>query len=96
MATQFVDLLGEEADSLLIELSGMDSFSVLDILRENHDVEFTSSAMGAFIKAIDSIENGDGYFWLYSVNDSMAQVACDRYLTDSQDVIKWYFRKVGN
>ncbi len=80
-------------DSLVIELAGFDGKSVLDVTEQNHTVAYTKSAMGAFVKAIDSVENGGGYWWLFVVNDSIAQIACDKYVTADGDKITWYFRK---
>lgn len=84
----------EYTDSLVIELTGVDSLSVFDILRENHQVESKSSLQGVFITGIDSVEGGGGYFWVYEVNDSTASVACDKYMTRNGDKIVWYFRKM--
>ena len=81
------------SDSILIELAGVDSQTVFDLLRNSHQVEFKSSVMGVFVTAIDSIENGDGAYWMCSVNDSMPQIACDKYITKDGDVVKWCFRK---
>jgi len=83
----------EYTDSLVIELTGVDGESVLAITGESYSVEYTESAMGAFVTAIDSVENGDGYWWLFMVNDSAAQIACDKYITASGDKITWSFRK---
>jgi len=82
-------------DSLVVSLIGIDSVSVLDLLRAEHAVEVQESAMGAFVKSIDSVENSQGYFWLYSVNDSMGKVAADKYLASDSDVVKWHYRKIG-
>jgi hypothetical protein len=81
-------------DSLTIELTGADSLSVFEILKENHEVDYNSSLQGVFVTAIDSIESGGGYYWVYEVNDSTAQIACDKYLTRNGDRIVWYFRKM--
>ncbi|MFZ5980543.1 MAG: DUF4430 domain-containing protein [Candidatus Zixiibacteriota bacterium] len=81
-------------DSLVIELTGIDSLSVFEILRASHPVEYQSSFQGVFVTAIDSVSGGGGYFWVYEVNDSAATVACDKYLTRNGDRIKWYFRKM--
>jgi len=83
------------SDSMVIELAGADSQTVFELLRNSHRVEYKSSAMGVFVTAIDSIENSSGAYWLYSVNDSMPQVACDKYVTKSGDVVKWRFRKTS-
>lgn len=80
-------------DSLVIELDGVDSMSVFDLLLEKHDVKFKATLQGVFVTAIDSVKGGDGYFWIYLVNDSAAQKACNKYLTRNGDKIKWLLRK---
>ncbi len=80
-------------DSLVIELTGQNGKSVLDLLIENHYVDYNESSMGVFIKAIDSVANGSQAFWLYSVNDIMAQTSSDKYITNDSDLIKWHYRK---
>ena len=85
--------LSTPPDSVVIELAGADSQTVFHLLRSNHQVEYKSSLMGVFITAIDSTENSGGAYWLYSVNDSMPQIACDKYVTQNSDVVKWHFRK---
>lgn len=85
--------LSAPVDSIVIELAGADSRTAFDLLKSNHQVEYKSSVMGVFVTAIDSIENSAGAYWLYSVNDSMPLVACDKYVTKSGDMVKWHFRK---
>ena len=85
----------EPTDSLTITLTGADSVSVLELLKADHLVEVHESAMGAFVKAIDSVENRQGYFWVYSVNDSTGKVAADKRLTSDGDTIEWHYRKMG-
>jgi hypothetical protein len=80
-------------DSLVIELEGVDSVTVFDLLKEKHRVEYKSSLQGVFVTAIDSVKGGDGYFWVYTVNGNPAQTACDRYITKNGDKIEWLFRK---
>jgi hypothetical protein len=80
-------------DSIVIGLVGIDSVSVLDLLEKSYDVKSKSTAMGTFVQAIDSVENSEGVFWMYSVNDSMVQVACDKYITKNGDQVKWHYRK---
>jgi uncharacterized protein DUF4430 len=82
-------------DSLVISLIGVDSISVLDLLRADHEVDLQESTMGVFVKAIDSIKNEQGYFWLYSVNDSAGTVAGDKYITSDGDIVKWHYRNIG-
>ncbi len=87
--------LSVPTDSVVIEFAGVDSETVFHLLKSNRHVEYRSSVMGVFITAIDSIENGGGAYWIYSVNDSMPQVACDKYITKNGDVVKWLFRKAA-
>ncbi len=82
-------------DSLMVEFTGADSVSVFDLLRQSHDVDYQPSAMGVFVKAIDSVYSNDRYFWVYSVNDTMAKVAADNYLTSDSDRVVWHFRRIG-
>ena len=88
-----IDTAAAVKNSLVIELEGVDSVSVFDLLKEEHQVEYKSSLQGVFVMAIDSVNAGDGYFWIYAVNDIPAQTACDRYITKNGDKIKWFFRK---
>ncbi len=81
-------------DSVVIELAGIDSMTVFDLLRERHQVEFKSSALGVFVTAIDSVENSSGAYWIYTVNDSTPNVACDKCMTQNGDVVMWHFRKM--
>jgi len=83
----------EFSDSLVIELAGVDSITVLDLLLSTHQVDYRTTMSGAFVTAIDSHENGGDYFWIYSVNDTKASVACDAYFTSDGDRVQWHFRK---
>jgi len=86
--------LSPTPDSVVIELAGADSQTVFDLLKDGHEVEYKSSVMGIFVTAIDSIENSARAYWIYSVNDSVPQVACDKYVTKNGDVVKWHFQKM--
>lgn len=85
---------GAAPDSVVIELVGIDSTTVFELLKQHHQVDFKSSALGVFVTAIDSVENSSGAYWIYTVNDSTPQVACDKFLTESGDTVKWHFRKM--
>jgi len=83
------------SDSLVIELAGADSVTVLDLVRGSHQVAYRTTLSGAFVTAIDSIENGGDYFWVYTVNDIQVSLACDDCYTSDNDRVKWHFRKFG-
>lgn len=80
-------------DSLIISLKGQTGKSVFEITRANHKVDYLDSPAGVFVKAIDSLESGYYYGWIYSVNDTVGQIASDRFVTRGGDIIKWHFRK---
>jgi hypothetical protein len=82
-------------DSIVIELIGVDSVSVFELLQAEHEIEYRSTAAGKIVTEIDDVAVGGGYFWLYSVNDSLATVACDIYRTSDGDRVRWHFREIG-
>ncbi|MEW6050533.1 MAG: DUF4430 domain-containing protein [Candidatus Zixiibacteriota bacterium] len=81
------------ADSVVIELAGRDSVSVFDLLRSSHELEFKSTAMGMFVRSIDSVANSSAAYWVYSVNDTMPKIASDKMLTRTGDRVRWHLRK---
>jgi len=85
-----------DSDSLVIELAGADSVSVFDLLEAGHEVGFTRTALGVFVTRIDSVRNGSGCFWIYSLNDTMPSTAADRCITVSGDRVRWHFRRTAN
>lgn len=88
-----VDL--EPNDSLVIELAGRDSMTVLEVTDAAHDVQCRASAMGSFVIQIDTIRNSPRYFWVCSVNGEMIDVAADKHMTRTGDVVRWHYRRFG-
>jgi hypothetical protein len=88
--------LADAADSLILDMVGVDSLSVLDVLAKQHTARHISSLKGAYVLGIDDIGNGDGYFWMYSVNGVMGEVACDKYITKTGDRVRWHYRMSGS
>nr|MBN2278613.1 DUF4430 domain-containing protein [candidate division Zixibacteria bacterium] len=86
----------QPTDSLILVLEGQEGKSVLEVTLENHKVDYIKSIDGSFVNAIDSVEVGIKYGWMYSVNDSMGQVASDKYITHDGDTVKWHYRKFDN
>lgn len=83
-------------DSIVLEMVAEDSLTVFEILQENHTVDFKSSLMGIFVRAIDSLEHSSNAYWLYSVNGEMPKTACDKYVASAGDTIRWHLRKTGD
>jgi len=82
----------EEINLSVVELTGVDGKSVLDLLNDKVKVEFTPSASGALVNSINGIKNSDKEFWLYSVNGVDAEVAADKFITKDGDKIKWEYK----
>ncbi|MFH2049510.1 MAG: DUF4430 domain-containing protein [bacterium] len=82
-------------DSIVLEFVSEDSISVYDLLDQKHELELKTTATGAFIIGIDSTYNHEGFFWVYSVNDSMAQISCDQYITKPGDTVRWHYRNMN-
>ena len=80
-------------DSVVIELAGIDSVSAFDLLRRDHEVDYRSTALGVFVTAVDSFETSRTAFWIYTVNDSMLDMAADKAITADGDRVKWHYRK---
>ena len=83
------------ADSIVLEFVSEDSISVYDLLDQKHELELKTTATGSFIIGIDSTYNHEGFFWIYSVNDSMAQISCDQYMTKPGDTVRWHYRNMN-
>jgi hypothetical protein len=83
----------DTADSLVITVPGRDGSSVFEVTSADHQLRYTESPMGVFIKGIDGVIAADGYAWVYTVNDTAGSLACDRRMTREGDTIKWHFRK---
>jgi hypothetical protein len=80
-------------DSVKIELVGIDSVSPFGLLQQKHIVDFRKTAMGVFVRGVDSIMAGPSAFWIYSVNDTMPKIAADRMFTRTGDKVIWHLRK---
>ncbi len=80
-------------DSLVITLVGIDSTSVFDLLRREHEVDYFSTTAGVFVRAVDSVGSSPSVYWVYSVNDSNPNVAADKLQTRDGDRVVWHLRR---
>lgn len=81
-------------DSVVIEITGVDSISVFELTREDYTVIYESSRFGVFVKAIDGKHIGGNHFWIYTVNDTAQNIAADKYITRDGDKIVWHLRRI--
>lgn len=81
------------ADSVVITLVALESGAVLELLEKEHEVSYTSTAAGAFVTGIDSVESRSGWYWVYTVNSSMPEVSSDNCVVEAGDTVRWHFRR---
>jgi hypothetical protein len=93
---QSTQTVAPSVDSLTITLTARDSITVLNLLLETHKVDYWSTVAGVFVKGIDSVENGPRTFWVFSVNDTMPNIASDKVMAHKGDRIIWHFRKLDS
>lgn len=82
----------KKIDLKTVEYAGVDGKNVLELLRQNAKIEFTSSDTGALIISINGIKNSDNESWFYSINGASTTVAADKHITRSGDRIKWEYK----
>lgn len=63
--------------------------SAFEVLEEKAEVEFSESSFGKLVTSIDGKPQGDGKYWLYSVNDKEATVGASVYICNEGEEIKW-------
>ena len=81
-------------DSIILELTAEDSTTVFDLTVANGPVEYDKTAQGYFVASINSVDQFDGYFWIYSVNDTMGAMASNLRKIGPGDEVVWYFRQI--
>lgn len=69
-------------------------YSIMMKLQKENSVNFEFKykeypSLGVFVYEINGIENGDGKYWFYYVNDKEATVGVSKYLLKEGDVISW-------
>ncbi len=80
-------------DSVTFTVVAVESTNALQLLARHHAVDSRGSAVGSFVTAIDSVETGEGYYWLYSVNGEIPEIAADKRDVGPGDTVRWHFRR---
>lgn len=85
---------GEQLAS--VQFTAVPGVSVLDQLIDyNETVEVVQSDMGTYIDSINGLVGGtDGKYWSFYVDDEMAKVGAQQYITSGGEVITWKFQKL--
>lgn len=72
-----------------IEFNCESGKSVFETLQDSHNIKFTESDLGNLVTSIDEVEQSDGKYWLYSINDKEATVGASTYICQDAEKITW-------
>lgn len=69
--------------------------TVLDLLRQETQLDYTIWPFGVFVTSINGLANDTtrGYYWLYWVNGVYATVTSDAFVLQEGDIVEWRYRK---
>ncbi len=77
----------QEVSSDVIAFDGVEGKTALDLLKQYHTVETTTSSYGDFVTTIDGQAANSSQFWAFYVNGEMATEGAGTYVTKSGDRI---------
>ncbi|HEX2898068.1 MAG TPA: DUF4430 domain-containing protein [candidate division Zixibacteria bacterium] len=83
-----------ERDSIFYGMTADDSTTVFDLTVKFNMVEYDRSGSDYFVYSINRVEQGNDYFWVYAVNDSMGQVASNKRQIGPGDRVVWHYRLI--
>jgi hypothetical protein len=63
--------------------------SVLAQTKAHYQIEYDSSGVGVFVKAVDGVPQTKSAYWLYFVNGKGGQVSCEECIPNAGDTIEW-------
>lgn len=63
--------------------------TAFDVLDEKFEVEFSESSFGKLVTVIDGKSQGDGKYWLYSIDGKEATMGATAYICNGKEEIKW-------
>lgn len=66
--------------------------SAFDVLEEKAEVKFSESSFGKLVTSIDGKSQGEGKYWLYSVDEKEATIGATAYICSGKEEIKWELR----
>lgn len=84
----------QEAEQVkTISYDGVEGKTALELLVLEHQANYQTSELGAFVNEIDGIKNTSDTFWMFYVNGNLAEVSADKYVTKAGDIMEWKYEK---
>ncbi len=92
-----IDYATDRIDTLATVISRHDSLDVLNLLinltrRESIALVTREYAVGTMVEQIGERRNGDGGYWVYTVNSEAIPRAASAYVVQPGDTIRFLFR----
>jgi len=76
-------------DRIVIAYEGEEGKTALAILKSRAHVRTTTSQLGELVEEINGVNNGNGYYLIYFVNGTKANVGAGNYITKNGEKIEW-------
>ena len=83
-----------ERDSIFYGLTAEDSTTVFDLTVKNYLVEYDKAGDDYFVFSVNTVDQGNDYFWVYAVNDTMGNRASNKRKVGSGDRVVWHYRLI--
>jgi hypothetical protein len=83
-----------DRDSLFYGMSAKDSTTVFDLTVKNYAVEYDKMGDDYFVFSVNTVNQGDDYFWVYAVNDTMGNMAANKRKIGPGDRVVWHYRLI--
>jgi len=93
-----VDYAADRADTTAMALAPSDTLTALDLLenvttRNRIVLKTREFQIGTLVEQIGDCRNGDGGYWLYTVNGEPIPMAAFDYQTRPGDTVRFFFKE---
>lgn len=76
----------------VIRYEGVEGQTVLETLKIQEDVVTQDSSFGEYVESINGLVGGeDGKYWVFYIDNEMAQIGAADYVMSEGEVIEWRF-----
>jgi len=82
-------LASQTAPTTQVSYRGLEGKTALDLLKVHAKVTTKSSSLGDYVVAINGNDGGGKKYWLFYVNDKLADVGAGQYATHNNDTVVW-------